>query len=110
MKRGRLLLVEELSTLKESCREVIVTFEDRVNVPSIPGAIVHAVSQGRQAVCLVRESEEQQYYDLQNRSDVRTVDVRRPSLEDIFVAYMRSDDGSSQSVVAPLEARSQEVQ
>lgn len=110
MKRGRLLLVEELSTLKESCREVIVTFEDRVNVPSIPGAIVHAVSQGRQAVCLVRESEEQQYYDLQNRSEVRTVDVRRPSLEDIFVAYMRSDDGSSQSVVAPLEARSQEVQ
>ena len=110
MKRGRLLLVEELSTLKESCREVIVTFEDRVNVPSIPGAIVHAVSQGRQAVCLVRESEEQQYYDLQNRSEVRTVDVRRPSLEDIFVAYMRSDDGSSQSIVAPLEARSQEVQ
>lgn len=91
MKGGRLLLVEELSSLKDSCREVIVTYEDSVNVSAIPGLVVHHNVQGRQCVCLVRSDDEGQFYALQDRPDVRTVDVRRPSLEDIFVAYMKDD-------------------
>lgn len=91
MKRGKLLLVEELSSLKDTSREVIVTYEDQVNVSTIPGRVVSMSVQGRQSICLIRTDDEEQFYRLQDRPEVRTVDVRRPSLEDIFVAYMKSD-------------------
>lgn len=91
MKEGKLLLVEDLSTLKDSCREVIVTYEDKVHTSGIPGQLVCQKTQGRQSICMIRTTEEESYYRLQENSDVRTVDVRRPSLEDIFVAYMQAD-------------------
>lgn len=91
MKAGKLLLVESLAELKEHCREVILTFEDRVDVSVIPGEVVNHAIIGRQCMCLVRSDDEAQYYALQNDELVRTVDVRRPSLEDIFVGYMKAD-------------------
>lgn len=91
MKQGKLLLVEELAELKDSCREVIITYEDQVNVAGIPGQLVHHSVQGRQSICMIRTTEEELFYRMQERSEVRTVDVRRPSLEDIFVAYMKAD-------------------
>lgn len=91
MKNGKLLLVEELSELKDSCREVIITYEDKVNVSAIPGEVVNHSVQGRQCICMIRTDNEEPFYRLQDRAEVRTVDVRRPSLEDIFVAYMRAD-------------------
>ncbi len=106
MKKGKLLLVEELSQLKDSCREVIVTFEDNVNVAAVPGRVVNMSVQGRQCICLVRTTEEEPFYQLQSRSDVRTVDVRRPSLEDIFVAYMQSDSAQQET---PMIAEQSEV-
>lgn len=95
MKGGRLLLVEDLATLKESCREVIVTFEDAVNITTVAqlaGSIVNYSIRGRQCACLLRTEEEESHYQLQDRPDVRTVDVRRPSLEDIFIGYMQSNE------------------
>ena len=91
MKKGKLLLVEELATLKDSCREVIVTYEDKVHSSGVPGEVVSQKTQGRQSICMIRTSEEEPYYRLQENPDVRTVDVRRPSLEDIFVAYMHGE-------------------
>ena len=91
MKKGKLLLVEELSQLKDNCREVIVTYDDHVHLDAIPGQVVHHSVRGRQCACLVRTDDENRYYQLQDRADVCTVDVRRVSLEDIFVAYMRAD-------------------
>ena len=104
MKQGKLLLVEELSQLKETSREVIVTYEDHVNFSAIPGQVVHHSVQGRQCICLIRTDEEEQFYRLQDRSEIRTVDVRRPSLEDIFVAYMRSDQLPAQSPIATQQS------
>lgn len=110
MKAGQLLLVEELPLLKESCREVIVTYEDRVSVSTIPGIVVNHVVQGRQCACLVRSDDEEQFYRLQESPEVRAVDVRRPSLEDIFVAYMRAARPSSMSPLsAPQSAEQTEV-
>ena len=91
MKQGKLLLVEDLADLKDSCREVIVTFDSDPNASAIPGPIINHTVQGRQCICLIRTSDEAAYYRLQDREDVRTVDVRRPSLEDIFVGYMRAE-------------------
>ena len=90
MKKGQLLLVEPLSELKDNCREIIVTFDNNVDIGMIPGRIVDHRITGRQCVCLIRTSDEEQFYRLQDHSNVRTVDVRRPSLEDIFVAYMHA--------------------
>ena len=94
MKQGKLLLVEPLDSLKESSREIIITFEDDVNVTAIPGDVIHHRIQGRQCICLVRTQDEDLYHELQNRPEIRTVDVRHPSLEDIFVAYIRAQGGS----------------
>jgi ABC-2 type transport system ATP-binding protein len=91
MKQGQLLLVEEISQLKESSLEVIITYEDQVNLTALPGNVVHHSVQGRQCACLIRTDNEEQFYRLQDRPEIRTVDVRRPSLEDIFVAYMHAD-------------------
>ena len=107
MKEGKLLLVEELSQLKDTCREVIITYEDNVNLSAIPGRVVHHSVQGRQCVCLLRTDEEQQFYALQDRPEVRTVDVRRPSLEDIFVAYMRAGELPANSTSTPILDRSE---
>jgi len=107
LKAGRLLLVEELPLLKESCREVIVTYEDQVNVTAIPGIVVNHVVRGRQCACLVRSDNEEQFYRLQGRPDVRTVDVRRPSLEDIFVAYMRGNELSSSTSGSAVQSPEQ---
>lgn len=106
MKQGKLLVLDDLPTLKESCREVIVTFEKEVDPNLVPGHVIDHRVQGRQCVCTVRNSDEQAYYQLQDRDDVRTIDIRRPSLEDIFVAYMHGD-----SVVASPSStrRSQEA-
>lgn len=106
MKQGKLLLVEELAQLKESCREVIVTYEDQVSLSAVPGIVVHHAVQGRQCVCLVRTDDEEQFYRLQDRPEVRTVDVRRPTLEDIFVAYMRSGQTPAE---APVSSNRSEV-
>jgi len=90
MKQGQLLLVEPLAELKDDCREIIVTFDNQVDIGLIPGRIVDHRVTGRQCVCLVRSRDEEPFYRLQDNSGVRTVDVRRPSLEDIFVAYMHA--------------------
>lgn len=95
MKEGNLLLVEELVALKESSREVIVTYEERVNFTAIQGNVVHHSVQGRQCICLIRTDDEEPFYRLQDHPEIRTVDVRRPSLEDIFVAYMRGSRPSA---------------
>jgi len=100
MKNGELLLMEELAQLKDSCREVIVTYEDAVNVLAIPGQIVNHAVQGRQCICMIRTDNEQQFYTLQDRPEIRTVDVRRPTLEDIFVAYMRADRPKTAAAIA----------
>ena len=113
MKEGKLLLVEELSNLKDNCREIIVTFEDKANAGVIPGQIVSTSVQGRQCISLVRTNDEEQFYRMQDRSDVRTVDVRRPSLEDIFVGYMKSSQfppsPSPDSVGNPFDQSRSEV-
>ena len=102
MKAGKLLLVEDLTQLKENCREIIITYEDHVNVTAIPGNVVHHRIQGRQCICLIRTDDEARYYSLQDRPEIRTVDVRRPALEDIFVAYMQADGLSGR--MTPIES------
>lgn len=103
MKQGKVLLIEALSDLKESCREIIVTFEDRVDPRAIPGAVVDYRIQGRQCICLVRTADEHPLYLVQDREDVRSVDVRRPSLEDIFVAYMNDQNAPPSTQPSPTQ-------
>jgi ABC-2 type transport system ATP-binding protein len=91
LREGRVLLVEPLDELKETAWEVIITFNDVVNRSVIPSRCIHEQTHGRQSACLVRGRHEEELYRLQSLPDVRTVDIKRPSLEDIFVAYMRSD-------------------
>ena len=107
MKAGKLLLVEEMASLKNNCREVIVTFEDQVNTNAIPGQVVHHSVRGRQCASLIRTDEEEPYYRLQDRSEVCTVDVRRPSLEDIFIGYMQGSP--TVGTLAPRTNRSEAI-
>lgn len=109
MKQGKILLVEEMASLKNTCREVIVTFEDQVNTNAIPGDIVNHAVRGRQCASLIRTDEEQAYYRLQDLAEVCTVDVRRPSLEDIFIGYMQGSPAPRASSPSTVANRSEAI-
>ncbi|HJN10526.1 MAG: hypothetical protein QGG09_02135 [Pirellulaceae bacterium] len=46
---------------------------------------------------LVRNGERESLAQLHAHESIESIDVRTPSLEEIFVAYMRNEGGSSQS-------------
>ncbi len=89
MKQGKLLLVEELAQLKNTCREVIVTFDHEPDLTAIPGDVVNHTLRGRQCACLIRTDDEAAYERLSEKPGICAVDVRRPSLEEIFIGLIR---------------------
>ncbi len=89
MKKGKLILVEPLEALKEASQEVSVTVtETGVPLPNFNGAKVSAERQGRQWKVLTRNVTKSQLDAVSDSDFVVAVDVRRPSLEEIFVGYL----------------------
>lgn len=95
MKNGRLLLVEDLAILKASCREVIITFEDQINAAALPVGVINHSIRGRQCACIIRTEDDEPLHRIGDRPEVRSVEIQRPSLEDIFIAYMKADEMTS---------------
>jgi len=89
LRKGRLVVREPLEDLKRSVRELTVTLENgSPTAPDIPGTVIRQERRDRQWRFLVRDLEEQTL----QQSRVGQVEVRQPSLEDIFVGYMRSEE------------------
>jgi len=92
LKQGRLVLVERLEKLKAEIQEVTVVLNDPMQGPPIlQGELLRERRRARQWQLLVRQPNQDVMDQLQRHSSVEMLDIRTPSLEEIFVAYLRRD-------------------
>jgi ABC-2 type transport system ATP-binding protein len=88
--KGKLLLVERLDELKARVRQLTLTLaSESVPPPELPGTILTERRRGRQWQALVRDPDVEGVAVLAGVAAVQAVEVRVPSLEEIFVAYMQ---------------------
>lgn len=98
LKQGRLVLFERLDDLKSRVRELTVAFVNGSSqLPPLPGTLIRSDGEDRQRRFLIRDLDEVGLETLRADAQVRHVEVRHPSLEEIFVGYMRGE----QSEVSP---------
>ncbi len=92
IREGRLIAVERLERMKAEIREATITLVDGVgSLPDLPGRVIMAERRGRQWQVLIRDALETDLAALQGNPSVQGVEVRVPTLEEIFVAYMKGD-------------------
>lgn len=98
LRKGKLVLAERLEVLKSRVCELIVTEEliDTAPPPMPRGATLLAAHRvDRQWQLLVRDLSDPALAEMSNSPDHLSVEVRHPSLEELFVACMRSDGEES---------------
>jgi ABC-2 type transport system ATP-binding protein len=96
LRDGKLTLHERLDDLKDRTCELTVTLRNgSPDLPPVPGTVLHREVKGRQWRLLVRNLDEARFETFRADKEVGNVEVRRPSLEDIFVGYMRGEESSA---------------
>jgi len=104
IRSGELLLVERLEDLKDQIRELSLTLADGVGErPPLAGQILSERRHHQQVQLLVRGMSEGALSDLRARKDVRELGIRTPSLEEIFVAYLKVGSVGSGEAAKPAE-------
>ncbi|HVX14614.1 MAG TPA: ABC transporter ATP-binding protein [Pirellulales bacterium] len=99
LSHGRLLLVEQLDTLKRQIRELTVTLADGAAAPpAVCGELLRRRHRARQWQLLVRYLAEEHLEALSAHEAVASVEARTPPLEEIFVAYLQSPPGAPGTV------------
>jgi ABC-type multidrug transport system ATPase subunit len=90
LQEGKLVLVERLEDMKSHVCELTVTLRNgSPDLPPVPGTVLHRELKGRQWRLLVRNMDESRFERFRGDVEISTVEVRHPSLEEIFVGYMR---------------------
>ena len=89
IRNGRILLTESLDTLKKTSVEVTATLQSDIPF-EIAGAVVHSEASGRQTRILMRGDAEAIGESVGQHPAVQSIEIAKPSLEEIFVAYMKS--------------------
>ena len=94
VREGRLLTVDPLDRLKLTTVEATVTMHGAASAPpELPGRLLSRRRRGKQWQVLVRDVEDRSAVErLAEHDAVVAVETRTPSLEEVFVAYMRSGD------------------
>ena len=106
LRQGRLMLVERLDDLKAAVREVTFTISDGAAAPpDLPGEVLFRRQRARQWQVLLRTAGEDCVAALGRNPGVQNVEVRVPSLEEIFVAYMQQGREAGGGNPAPQEAK-----
>jgi ABC-2 type transport system ATP-binding protein len=89
MRAGEIVAVERLEKLKAEIQELTVTLVDfRAELPLLRGELLRQRRRARQWQVLVRGFDEESRAALAAHTAVDDVELRTPSLEEIFVAYM----------------------
>jgi ABC-2 type transport system ATP-binding protein len=90
LRSGKLLLVERLEDLKDQIRELNISLhEDSSTLPRISGEILSQRRHRHQYQLLVRGLGENELAALRENPSIAELGVRTPSLEEIFVAYLK---------------------
>jgi ABC-2 type transport system ATP-binding protein len=93
LKQGRLVLCERLDDLKSRVRELTITFVNGSSqLPPLGGTLIRSDGEERQRRLLVRDFDEARLEALRGDAQVRQVEIRHPSLEEIFVGYLQSSE------------------
>jgi ABC-2 type transport system ATP-binding protein len=99
LRHGKLLLVERLERLKAEIQEVTVTLADGASQPpELPGEILRQQCRARQWQLLVRGGQPPDVDALRSQASVAEVELRTPSLEEIFAAYMQTRASTAEAV------------
>jgi len=92
LREGKLVVFERLDDLKNEVRELTITLRNGApHAPDVPGSIISQRQKNRQWRVLVRDVNDELLGIVRDDELVGHVDVKSPSLEDIFVGYMRPD-------------------
>lgn len=103
IRRGKLMLVERLDELKGQVRELTITLADGASQPpELRAEVLSRRRKSRQWQLVVRGMAEDTPAALRSDPAVEAVEVRPPSLEEIFVAYMQlGTESVTESVTGP---------
>lgn len=95
IKKSTLLTVEKLDAIKKDTHSVTLALsDDTSDPPELPGTVLEHRVRGRQLTALVRGVEESTLLGLKDHPVCEHVELHKPNLEEIFVAYMgTSSDG-----------------
>ena len=100
IRKGKLMTLQRLDELKGRIREVTVTLGDETDTAMPPalaelnGRLLSRRQRGRQWQALVDGMPEGLETSLRQQAGVHAVEIRAPSLEEIFVAYMERSEGT----------------
>ena len=98
MRAGKLIVVERLEKLKAEVQELTITLANTTDTPPpVAGELLRQRRRSRQWQLLVRSGERESLAQLNTHGGIENIDVRTPSLEEIFVAYMRNEGASPES-------------
>jgi ABC-2 type transport system ATP-binding protein len=93
---GQLIVVERLEKLKAETIEVTVTLAEPSGAPPVvAGELLRERRRSRQWQLLVRRPDSGTLAELAAHPAVQSVETRTPSLEEIFVAYLRRAEGDA---------------
>jgi ABC-2 type transport system ATP-binding protein len=94
---GRLVVVDRLEKLKSDTHELTVTLtQPGAEPPLLAGELLRQRRRSRQWQVLVTGAAQDAVSALQQQSVVQAVDVRTPSLEEIFVAHLQRHEETAE--------------
>jgi ABC-2 type transport system ATP-binding protein len=92
LRGGQMLLVERLDVLKQQIREITFVLPDETPPPELGGEVLGRRHRAHQWQVLVRNAEPTAIDRLRNDPTVSGLEIRAPTLEEIFVAYMQREE------------------
>jgi ABC-2 type transport system ATP-binding protein len=98
LRSGKLILIDRLEALKDEIRELNITLNGDVRpLPKIGGEILSERRFHQQWQLLVRGLDDSELENLRTADWIQELGVRTPSLEEIFVAYLKlAEPGAGQ--------------
>ncbi len=111
LRNGRVQLVDELATLKETISEVTITLADSLVAlpsPAAPAQVISEQIEGRQRRWMVRGFSDRDQHELESRPGVLSVRSRPATLDEMFIASTRGVPPSSVDGPLNIELESQE--
>ena len=99
MHKGKLLLAEPLDQLRARTFQLTITFTSRDHPAAppfnLPIEVIEATDAPRQARWLVHSNDRGAIETLRALPGVESLEIQTPSLEDIYIAYMKGTAGAS---------------
>lgn len=107
LRNGVFCTQEPLQTMRESITQVLISLDDPLTaIPELPAPakVLNEEAEGRQRRLMVRDLPPETEAQLSQRVGVNSVQITTPSLDEVFVAYIRGNrtKGSAADTSPPI--------